>query len=218
MNAKAIGGGAVVLLGIGGFLIYNEISERNQRKRLEAEIAASYDADEQKKKEAAERGKVTWVTSPKLHGMTEDDARKALVAAGFKDPTIEVRDVNYECLYEGTVDGQEDMLAVGAICDQDPAPDVRLRAEKLKMKITIERDTWEHGGVGYIEWRRMPNLEGMDFTQAQALLASKGFGTDEFEIEKHPGGCAENTVCDTLPAAGHRKRKDSQGRIRASLK
>lgn len=220
MNAKALGGGAVVLIGIGGFLVYNYVSERREARKRQEAVAADRAAETAKKEAQAERTKhdPTWATIPDLTGKTEVEAKKLLTEAGFQQVEMEVMEPRYECVYDKVVHAPSDMVPVDTICNQDPEPGGRVRAEKFAIQVVIEHDTFERGGLATSEWRRMPDVLGMSLTEAQGLLASKGFGADEFEVEDYTHSCPSMKVCETVPPAGNRKRKDTPGIIRASMK
>jgi hypothetical protein len=209
MNSKAIAGGAVILLGVGGFVAYDQYQRHQAEKRVAAEVA------EQAKDEAAKaemkKGKDPdkQVEVPDLRGASSGEAEGLLKKAGFIAPVVEERPPNYGCAY----DNEKDILPVDSICEQDPGKGAMRAVNGLKIKITVEHDTFEHGGVesGH-EWRRMPNLEGMPLAEALALLADKGFGETEFEIKS--GSCDKEIVCDTIPDGGQRKRSDTPGTLR----
>ncbi len=216
MNAKAVGAGVVILLGVGGFLVYDEYQKKQDAKARTADRAvdAAKAAD---KVESAKRPDPKWATVPNLRGKSEADAATVLREAGFADATVEVLEARFVCEYEDNFDPTQ-VVAQGAICDQDPDPGGRVRAERFAIRVVLEHDTFEHGGLSTSEWRRMPEVTSMSLVAAQAALAAKGFGPDEFEVEDYTGSCSPGLVCETVPKAGLRKRKDTLGTIRASLK
>lgn len=219
MNAKALGSGALMLLGVGGFLAYDQISERRAARKRAAELEQDRQVEAEKQQEQAERVKApVWATLPDLTGKTEREAKELLAAAGFQEIAMEVMAPRYECAYDVIVDEPSDMVAQGTICNQDPAGGGRLRAERLSIRVVIEHDTFEQGGLATGEWRRMPDVLGMSLAEAQTVLASKGFGPDEFAVEDYTHSCPRSKVCETVPAAGKRKPKATRGTIRASLK
>lgn len=218
MNTKAIGGGALVLVGVGGFLLYNWYQEKKEKDRAAAELAKYNERDAEKSAdEAALRDKEPkWGTIPDVKGKTESEARKLLVEAGFKDDSLEVLADTYGCEYDDTVDDQSDMVATDTICQQDRKAGARMRAETFKLKVVIEHDTFEHGGVTTSEWRRMPDVVNMSVADAQALLATKGFDADEFAVEDARGTCEKGKICESVPAAGQRKHKKRTGTLLVS--
>jgi hypothetical protein len=217
MNTKAIGGGALVLVGVGGFLVYNWYQEKKEKDRAAAELA-TYKAREEGKTadEAALHKEPKWGTIPDVTGKTESEARKLLKEAGFNDDSLEVLADTYGCEYDVTVDDQSDMVPVDTICNQDRQGGTRLRAETFKLKVVIEHDTFEHGGVTTSEWRRMPDVVDLTVPAAQALLATKGFDADEFAVEDARGTCETGKICESVPAAGQRKHKKRTGTLLVS--
>jgi len=216
MDAKTLGGGAVVLLGIGGFLAYNQWEQRKEQKKV-AEARAQAQKDEAKRDEAGQTKEARWTTMPDLYKKTPEEAQAILAKAGFD--TIEMRKYgdNAVCSYEGTIKSQADMVPQGAICAQEPAAGARVRAEKAYVRFLVEDDTYEHGGLDTSEWRRMPDVTNMSADAAKALLASKGFGADEFDVEDVGDRCPSRTVCDTIPRAGQPKMKSVKGTLSANL-
>lgn len=207
MNFKVLGGAAVVVLGVGGFLAYEEYQKKKEKDAYDAAMAdeAARDAEKEKQK-ALEPEKQAEV--PDLKGMSEDDAKEALKKAGFVNATVQRRADNYVCEHEN----EKDMLPLDTICEQDVGAGVKRLVKNLRVQVTIERDTYEKGGAPGYEWHRMPDLEGLPLTEAKQLLADKGFGENEFELK--PGSCDDGIVCDTIPDGGQRKRVDSQGTLK----
>lgn len=217
MDAKTLGGGAVVLLGIGGFLAYNQWQERKERKKVEESRAQSA-KDDARREEAKQTKEAQWATMPDLYKKTPEEAQALLAKAGFGEIEMGKYGDNAVCSYDGTVDDQSDMVPQGAVCAQEPAAGARVRAERVRVRFLLEEDTFEHGGVDTQEWRRMPDVLAMSADQAMALLASKGFGADEFEVEDVGAQCPSKTVCETNPRPGHRKVKSVKGTLSANLK
>jgi beta-lactam-binding protein with PASTA domain len=214
MNTKAIGGGALLVLGVGGFLVYNWYEEKKEKDRAAAE-QAKYNARETEKAadEASRVKEAKWGTIPDVYGKTESEAKKLLTEAGFNDDSLEILADTFGCEYDVTVDDQSDMVPTDAICQQDRKAGTRVRAESFKLKVVIEHDTFEHGGLTTSEWRRMPDVVNMTVADAQALLATKGFGADEFEVVDSRGGCETGKICESVPPAGQRKHKDRPGSL-----
>ncbi|HUQ07124.1 MAG TPA: PASTA domain-containing protein [Kofleriaceae bacterium] len=141
---------------------------------------------------------------PDLTDLDEADARKAVVKAGFMADALIVK--NAPCKYAS----DKDMKPIGSICLQQPPPGTRVTGH-TKIEVAIEADTYEHGAVGFSnEWRRMPDVVGETKASALQILADKGFGPDEFEIDPRTS-CAKGTVCGTRPEAGLRKVKSQKG-------
>ena len=59
----------------------------------------------------------------------------------------------------------------------------------------------------------MPDVVNMTVADAQALLATKGFGSDEFEVVDSRGGCETGKICESVPPAGQRKHKNRPGSL-----
>ncbi|MBE7447714.1 MAG: PASTA domain-containing protein [Kofleriaceae bacterium] len=213
MNAKAIGGGVLIALGMGGFFLYDEHQKKKERDRRGAEAQATAKQVEAKQEEAA-RPPAEWRPVPDLTGKTEAEAEAALRAAGFTGATLEIMPDRFLCEY----DDDAKMVAQGQICNQDPQAGARRLETRAPIKVVIERDTFEAGGAGTTsEWRRMPQVVGLPVEAAQALLAEKGFGPDEFIVEDGHT-CAAGTVCETRPEAGKRKQLVFKGRLGVNLK
>jgi hypothetical protein len=147
---------------------------------------------------------------PDLTGMTLEQAKAALKAAGFKPDNVETTD--FVC------DLQDDrqMQQQGTVCSQDPVPDAPRQTRLMSRKVTLERDTYGHGGVGTAsEWWRMPDLIGKKLDVARTILARASLPVDEhFEVhEVSAPGCDPGIVCETEPEALGRKVVARKGRI-----
>jgi beta-lactam-binding protein with PASTA domain len=147
----------------------------------------------------------TAVDVPDLRGLDVDQARK--VAGRHGSLELEVLD-RYACDY----DDDRDMLLEGQVCDQKPVAGTSV-VEGSTIKVVVERDTYEHGGVGTTnEWRRMPDLVGMPVDEAHAELARLGFDDGELSVE-HDTACPARVVCGSQPEPGHRKVRARAGRL-----
>lgn len=218
MNTKAVGGGAVVLLGVGGFLVYNWYEEKKEKDRAAAELARYNTREAEKSADEASRTnkEAKWGSIPDVVGKSESEARKLLAEAGFDEQSLEVLPDTYGCEYDVTPTDPSQMIPQGNICQQERKAGTRVRAETFKLKVVVEHDTFEHGGVTTSEWRRMPEVTNLTLAEARSLLSSKGFGADEFEIEESRAGCAVGTVCESVPSVGQRKHKDRTGYLRVA--
>jgi beta-lactam-binding protein with PASTA domain len=176
---------------------------------------AKYEEREAEKSadEAALVKEPKWGTIPDVTGKTEREARALLKEAGFNDDSLDVLPDTYGCEYDDAVDDPSDMVPTETICNQDRKAGTRLRAETFKLKVVVEHDTFEHGGVTTSEWRRMPDVVDMTVADAKALLASKGFDADEFEVMEARGGCESGKICETVPPGGQRKHKKRTGTL-----
>jgi hypothetical protein len=138
---------------------------------------------------------------PSVIGLTPDKAREKLVALGYKDDVLEIPP-NMGCSYE---DEQRDIVPVGTICNQEREPGQPLMSN-AKLRVVIEHDTWEHGGVeNEREWHRMPDLVGTPLAAARELLRSKGFSDDEFVVGESRTSCGAGMVCEQRPKPDSRK-------------
>lgn len=141
---------------------------------------------------------------PDLIDLDIADARKAVEKAGFTADTLIEKDA--PCEYTD----DKDMKPIGSICLQSPVPGATVSGH-TKIEIAVEVDTFEQGAVGRTnEWRRMPDLTGETLQSAKQILRGKGFGEDEFEIDRR-SDCAKGTVCGTRPEAGLRKVRVQKG-------
>lgn len=149
---------------------------------------------------------------PNIVGLAPDQATAALVALGY-EPTVLEMPANLMCRYE---DEQRDIVPVGTICNQQREPGDVLMSN-AKLRVVVEKDTWEHGGVeADNEWRRMPKLEGLPLARAQALLRSQGFGDDEFAVGEARTGCGAGVICEQRPKANGRKYLRERGELNVS--
>jgi beta-lactam-binding protein with PASTA domain len=213
MNGKSVASGLLLLVGVGGFFAYDRYQESKAQKKRETERTADTEARAAKKIDEQKRTESVWVAVPDLTGKTEAEAVATLASAGFTDPTVKVLDEHYICEY----DDESRMVKQGAICNQKPEPPTKLVSTRGDIQVVVERDTFEAGGAGTTgEWKRMPDLVGMNLEQARTVLRSKGFGDEEFNVEDG-WSCAKGTVCETLPAAGQRKTKTYHGALRVNL-
>jgi len=228
VNSKLLGSVAVVVVA-GGYLGYEEYGKRQAAKKAAADTAAAAarrtppstaasgsagDAPRPADPRSADAPETyrepTWLDLPDLKGMTEAEADAAMRKAGFLAPNLEVMPANFACSY----DDDRQMLPQGQICDQKPPPGARLSSKRGGVKIVIERDTYEHGGVGHQEWHRMPDLLGKPVAEARSILAAQGFTTDEFTVEVvQVQSCQRDVICETAPVAGLRKTTSYPGKL-----
>jgi hypothetical protein len=153
--------------------------------------------------------KVQRLKVPRVIGLTPEKATAQLVALGFKEDVLEMPP-DFGCSYE---DERKDIVPVGTICNQQ-RDEGEILMSNAKLRVVIEYDTWEHGGVkAENEWRRMPDLVGKSLAEAQALLRSKGFGDDEFLVGEARYNCGKGMVCDQRPAVDARKYANMQGEL-----
>jgi PASTA domain len=147
---------------------------------------------------------------PDLTGMTADQAATALRAAGFKFQRLETTD--NACGHSD----EDQMMRLGAVCAQEPLAGAERLPKLMQAKITIERDTYEHGSIGgSSEWRRMPDVAGKSLATARTMLERASLPLDEqFEIVKtSESGCAKGAVCRTEPVGKGRKVLARKGQI-----
>lgn len=146
---------------------------------------------------------------PALTGKTAAEADAVLRAAGFTFDRVAIDD--HLC------GGDDDkMVAQETVCDQRPAAGSESGARLIGLTVTIQHDTYEHGGVGGpSEWRRMPDLVGKPIDVARTVLARANLPIDaEFEvIEKASDDCQPDQVCGTEPEPRSRKVLGRRGRL-----
>lgn len=149
------------------------------------------------------------IAVPDLRGLTPAQAEAKLRAAGFTFDKLAVDD--HLCSGD-----DEHMVARDTVCEQRPPAGGDSQARMLAPSVTVERNTYEHGGVGGgSEWRRMPDLVGKPIDVARTVLARASLPVGEqFEIiEDHFDGCLPQQVCRTEPAAKARKVLVRKGRL-----
>jgi beta-lactam-binding protein with PASTA domain len=192
--------GGIVLLVAGGAYAYQELGWFKAKPKPPEEP----EYKKVKPPTADEVAKKSEHTVPDLIDLDEADAKKAVEKAGFPAGALVVK--NAPCKYQS----DKDMKTVGSVCLQDPPGGTKVSGH-TRIEIAIEVDTYEHGAIGFTnEWRRMPALVGESKESALQILADKGFGADEFEIDTRTN-CEKNTVCGTRPEAGMRKVKSQKG-------
>ncbi len=193
-------GAAVLVLGAGGYFGYEEWQKREATRKREAEGQATRDKAERDNQPKAEKPRPKPKAVPDLYGLTPDVARQQVKTAGFDPEKFIVLDAQFGCRYADEID----MVTQGTICNQEPSKDAVVDVTR-EIKVTIERDTFEHGSVGTTsEWRRMPDVLGMSKDEALATLTRAGFKASEFRIDLQQG-CSLNAVCDTTPPPRGRK-------------
>jgi hypothetical protein len=211
MNKGTITMGALAVIITGGYFGYDYYQSKKKKEEHKAwspdqgkgkgGSAGSGDGEGSGSEPEAATHKVQRLQLPRLLGLTPAQATAKLVALGYKPDVLEIPE-NMGCHYE---DEQRDIVPVGTICDQDRSEGEVLMSN-AKLRVVVEHDTWEHGGVeADNEWRRMPNLEGMSLAQAKELLRSKGFSDDEFTIGEARTSCGQGLVCEQRPKVDGRK-------------
>ena len=147
---------------------------------------------------------------PDLTGKTAAEAEAALRAAGFTFQRLELDD--HQC----SVADDTKMVPKDTVCAQRPAAGAETGPRLSSPTVTIERDSYDHGGVGGSnEWRRMPDLVGKPIDVARTILARASLPVaDQFEIaEDSSDACQPDQVCSTEPAANARKVLARKGRL-----
>lgn len=153
--------------------------------------------------------KVQRLKVPKVVGLTPEKAKEQLIALGYKEDVLEMPP-DLGCHYE---DEKNDIVPIGTICNQEREPGEVLMSN-AKLRVVIEYDTWEHGGVKVDnEWHRMPDVVGKSLAEAKALLRAKGFGDDEFAVGEARSDCGKGIVCEQRPAVDARKYTNMQGEL-----
>ncbi len=147
---------------------------------------------------------------PSLIGQTAAQAEATLRAAGFTIPRVEI--VKNYCAH----DDDTKMVAKDTVCEQEPRAGREHQPRILSLRLTLERDTYEHGLVGHSsEWRRMPDLDGKPLDVARTILARASLPlAEQFDIvEVDEAVCQPAQICRTEPAARARKVLWRKGRI-----
>lgn len=146
---------------------------------------------------------------PNLFGRTPAEAATLLRQAGFVVVSAEERDGDCG---EG---GDHVMAPKGAICAQSPVADIDTDPREVRLKYTLERDAFDHGGVGDAAWRRMPGLVGMSLPDAQAALARAQLPADRYfdVVVADNERCRPGIVCEQSPAPKDRMRLAGRGRL-----
>ena len=144
---------------------------------------------------------------PNLFGRTPAEAATLLRQAGFVVVSAEERDGDCG---EG---GDHVMAPKGAICAQSPVADIDTDPREVRLKYTLERDAFDHGGVGDAAWRRMPGLVGMSLPDAQAALARAQLPADRYFDVVDNDRCRPGIVCEQSPAPKDRMRLAGRGRL-----
>lgn len=146
---------------------------------------------------------------PDLFGRTPVEAAALLRQAGFVVVSAEER--SGDC-----GEGADHVMAPqGAICTQSPAADIDTDPREVRLKYTLERDAFDHGGVGDRAWRRMPGVVGMSLPDARAALARAQLPVDQFfdVVATSDGRCRAGVVCEQSPGPKDRMRLAAQGRL-----
>ena len=146
------------------------------------------------------------VTVPDLYGMTMDQARAALRAAGItREPDESAQ--NNACDTDRRAHYDQ-----GTICYQHPAPGAQ-SGSRLPVSVRIQHDLPDHGNIGFAgEWRTMPDVVGKSVTDARGILSRASLPLDE-HFELLEGDCARDTICDGSPRPGDRKVLSRKGRL-----
>lgn len=147
---------------------------------------------------------------PDLTGKTAAEADAALRAAGFTFDRVAIDD--HLC----SVADETKMAPQDTVCEQRPPAGSESGPRLIAPTVTIEHDTYEHGGVGGpSEWRRMPDLVGKPLDVARTVLARANLPlADHFElVEIAADDCQPEQVCTTEPAASTRKVLARKGRL-----
>jgi PASTA domain len=147
---------------------------------------------------------------PDLRGKTAAQVGELLKSRGFQIDTVNMTDL----MCNDSDDTK--MQPQNTVCGQEPAVGVDHGPHLIRLSLTIEHDTYEHGGVGNSnEWRRMPNLVGKSFDVARTILARASLPIDsQFNlVEVVDDKCPAGQVCATSPEGNHRKVLGRRGEI-----
>lgn len=195
--------GVLCVVGGAGYYAYEEMGWFKAKPKPPEEPAHRKPGPAPKPDEVARKKEHT---VPDLLDLDVEAARKAVAAAGFPSDALVEKDA--ACQYTN----DRDMKPIGSICLQSPNAGVTVSG-LTKIQVAVEVDTFEHGAVGRSnEWRRMPDVVGESLAGARAILAEKGFGADEFEVDGR-SDCQRGTVCATRPEPGQRKVKAQTGTL-----
>lgn len=147
---------------------------------------------------------------PDLRGKTAAQVGELLHSRGFQVDKITISDL---LCNEGD---DTKMVAQNTVCGQQPDLGVDHGPHVLRLELTIEHNSYDHGGVGTSsEWRRMPDLVGKSIDVARTILARASLPIDEqFNIvEVVDDACAAGQVCQTSPAGKSRKVLQRRGEL-----